>query len=257
MDTASTGLRISEVADRTGFSGPTLRYYEQIDLLPPPKRTDSGYRVYTDRDVARLQFIARAKTLGCSLDEIRDLVTVWADDHCSPIQHQLRSLVGAKLRESQTRIAEQTAFATELQAAATQLAREPIEGACDDTCACAPADVLGDLTDPVGVELGQRPPDGGSPIVCTLGGADMPERISDWRAILTTVAVREPLDGGVRMIFEPNASISEIARLAAAENECCTFFSFAITIDHRGMALEVTAPPDGAEVLTAAFGSAA
>ncbi len=83
MDTTSTGLRISDVADRTGFSGPTLRYYEQIGLLPPPERTDAGYRIYTARDIDRLRFIARAKTLGCSLDEIGDLLTVWDEDRWS------------------------------------------------------------------------------------------------------------------------------------------------------------------------------
>ena len=71
MTSTATGLRISEVSERTGFSGPTLRYYEQIGLLPAPERTGAGYRVYGDRDVARLDFIARAKRLGCSLDEIR------------------------------------------------------------------------------------------------------------------------------------------------------------------------------------------
>lgn len=257
MDTTSTGLRISEVTDRTGFSGPTLRYYEQIGLLPPPERTGAGYRMYTGRDVDRLQFIARAKTLGCSLDEIRDLVTVWADDRCGPVQHQLRSLVGAKLRESQARIAEQMAFTTELQAAAAQLAREPIDGACDDSCACASAADVGDRTAPVGVVIGERSPQKGEPIVCMLGGGDMSQRIDDWQNLLAHVATRAPLDSGIRMVFGPGVPVSEIARLAAAENECCTFFSFALTIDQRGTALEVTAPPDGVEVLVAAFGSAA
>ena len=257
MDTTPTGLRISEVTDRTGFTAPTLRYYEKIGLLSPPSRTDAGYRMYTDRDVDRLQFIARAKTLGCSLDEIRDLVTVWADDHCGPVQHQLRSLVGAKLRESQARIAEQMAFTTELQAAAAQLAGEPVDGACDETCACASAGDVGDPTSPVGVVLGERSTQEGPPIVCTLGGGDMSRRINDWQDLLAHVAERKPLDSGIRMVFGPAAPIPEIARLAAAENQCCTFFSFALTIDHRGTALEVTAPPDGVEVLTAAFGNAA
>lgn len=257
MDTTSTGLRISEVTDRTGFSGPTLRYYEQIGLLPPLDRTDAGYRMYTERDIDRLQFIARAKTLGCSLDEIRDLVTVWADDRCGPVQHQLRSLVGAKLRESQARIAEQMAFTTELQAAAAQLAGEPIDGECDDTCACASAADVGGPTAPVGIVLGDRSTSEGPPIVCTLSGGEMSQRIDDWQNLLAHVARREPLDGGIRMVFGPGAPVSEIARLAAAENECCTFFSFVLTIDQRGTALEVTAPPDGVEVLTAAFGGAA
>lgn len=79
----TAGLHISEVAQRTGFSGPTLRYYEDIGLLPAPDRTPAGYRIYRDRDVARLDFIARAKRLGCSLDEIQGLVEAWDQDRCA------------------------------------------------------------------------------------------------------------------------------------------------------------------------------
>jgi hypothetical protein len=56
-------------------------------------------------------------------------------------------------------------------------------------------------------------------------------------------------------VFNNDPPLSEIARLAAAEYGCCPFLAFALTVDERGIALEVTAPPDGAEVLTAAFGS--
>lgn len=68
-------MRIKEVAERTGFSAPTLRYYEEIGLLPAPTRTAAGYRTYDEATVERLAFIARAKWLGCSLDEIADLTT--------------------------------------------------------------------------------------------------------------------------------------------------------------------------------------
>jgi DNA-binding transcriptional MerR regulator len=49
-------LRIAEVADRSGFSPATLRYYEQLDLLPPPRRTATGYRAYDESVLARLAF---------------------------------------------------------------------------------------------------------------------------------------------------------------------------------------------------------
>ena len=51
-------MRIAEVADRSGFSAPTLRYYEQVDLLPAPRRTAAGYRAYDESVLARLAFIA-------------------------------------------------------------------------------------------------------------------------------------------------------------------------------------------------------
>jgi MerR family copper efflux transcriptional regulator len=256
MATAADGLRISEVVERTGFTGPTLRYYEEIGLLPPPGRTSAGYRIYGERDVARLLFIGRAKRLGCTLDEIRGLAEAWDDDRCGPVQHRLRSLVGAKLIEAQASIAELMTFTADLQATAAELAGEPVDGPCDDTCAClATADA--DQHHPVAVALGRQPAGEDVPIVCSLDGAGTTQRLADWQAVTEQVTRREPLAGGVRLVFGPDAPLDEIARLAAAEHECCPFFSFALTVDGRGTALEVTAPPGGADVLTAAFGSAA
>jgi MerR family copper efflux transcriptional regulator len=254
MSIDRSDLRISEVTARTGFSGPTLRYYEDIGLLPAPARTGAGYRSYSQRDVDRLTFIARAKRLGCSLDEIRVLAEAWDQDRCGPVQHQLRSLVGAKVVESQTQMVELMEFIAALRAAAAQLAEQPVEGACDDSCACLapPQQASGE---PVGVALG-RPVDGSTPIACTLGAGDMSERLGDWEAALATVVARTPLEGGVRLVFGPDAPIRDLARLVVAEQACCTFFAFAITVDQRGVALEVTSPPDGAEILDSAFGTA-
>ena len=71
------GYRIQEVSQRSGFSAATLRYYEGIGLVPPVGRTPAGYRVYDDTTLARLAFVARAKQLGCTLDEISELNTAW------------------------------------------------------------------------------------------------------------------------------------------------------------------------------------
>src|SRR5215210_4878236 len=67
-------MRIAEVAARSGFSTATLRYYEQLDLLPSPPRTAAGHRAYGEPVLASLAFISRAKMLGCSLEEIADLM---------------------------------------------------------------------------------------------------------------------------------------------------------------------------------------
>lgn len=251
--TATAGLRISEVAQRTGFTGPTLRYYEEIGLLPAPDRTPAGYRVYGDRDVARLDFIARAKRLGCSLEEIQGLVEAWDEDRCAPVQHQLRSLVGRKLVDSQRQIAELLAFTAELQATAAQLATEPVDGACGAGCACISAEAADGGAVPVQLGVGSVADDT-VPIACSLNGGDMAERMADWQGVTGQVVRREPLTGGVRLVFGPEAPLGEIARLAAAEYECCPFFGFALTVDGRGTALEVTAPPDGAELVAAACG---
>ena len=128
--------RIAEVAERTGFSPPTLRYYEGIGLLPPAERTRAGYRVYDDRAIERLTFIARAKQLGCTLEEITDLADAWGSNECAPIKHRLRELVATKLADTEARIAELTAFAKELRATAKTLESAPLDGPCDDTCGC-------------------------------------------------------------------------------------------------------------------------
>lgn len=128
--------RIAEVADRTGFSTPTLRYYEEIGLLPPAERTAAGYRVYDDRAVARLRFVARAKQLGCSLEEITDLAEAWDRDDCAPVQHRLRGLVADKLVEVEARLAELQALQTDLRRAAKVLASASLDGPCSESCGC-------------------------------------------------------------------------------------------------------------------------
>ena len=128
--------RIAEVAERTGFSTPTLRYYEDIGLLPPAERTPAGYRLYDERAIERLTFIARAKQLGCTLEEITDLAEAWDSNECAPIKHRLRTLVAAKLADTEARIAELATFADELRATAKTLESAPLDGPCDDTCGC-------------------------------------------------------------------------------------------------------------------------
>ena len=60
----------------------------------------AGYRLYDDRSIERLTFIARAKQLGCTLEEITDLGDAWDTNECAPIKHRLRALVAAKLADT-------------------------------------------------------------------------------------------------------------------------------------------------------------
>ncbi len=67
-------LRIGELAAEFGLNPKTIRYYEQIGLLPAPRRTPSGYRLYDDSDRQRLWFIGKAKAIGLTLEEIREIL---------------------------------------------------------------------------------------------------------------------------------------------------------------------------------------
>lgn len=127
---------IGEVADRTGFSASALRYYEDIGLVEPAARTDAGYRLYDDMAFTRLAFIGRAKQLGCTLEEITDLVGIWDGERCGPVQRQFHELVTTKLAEADHQIAELTALRDQLQDAAAQLSEPAPDGPCDETCAC-------------------------------------------------------------------------------------------------------------------------
>jgi DNA-binding transcriptional MerR regulator len=250
-------LKIKEVADASGFTAATLRYYEQIGLLPETSRSQAGYRMYDERTLDRLAFIARAKQLGCSLDEITGLTTAWDGGQCGPIQDQLRRLVAGKIAAAQNQIAELVTFAAELQQAATALERHRPDGACDSECGCVSDP---DDTEPVGpttraVGLSAKPVAGEPAIACTLAAGSMKGRIADWQSLLAHAERREPIDSGVRSVFAPSVPIGDLMRLVAAEQDCCQFFRFAITVDTRGVALEVRAPGDALEIVESMFGT--
>ena len=72
-------MKISDAAAASGCHLETIRYYERIGLMPRPERTDSGYRVYREKEVDRLRFISRGRELGFSLEEIRSLLLLEHD----------------------------------------------------------------------------------------------------------------------------------------------------------------------------------
>jgi DNA-binding transcriptional MerR regulator len=244
--------RISEVAARTGFSATTLRYYEDIGLVVPAGRTGAGYRVYDDASLERLAFVARAKRLGLSLEDVRSLVTLLDEEECAPVQRHLTELVGAKLAETRTRIAELLALAAQLQAMADRLAGAPPHaGPCGDDCSCA---IDAGAGEPVAVRIGRSDDPA---VVCTLEPAAMPGRVEDWQRLLATASGREPIDGGVRVRFPATdpAFAAEVAALAAAEQGCCAFYRFAVVIDGDGsICLDVRSPDSAAAVTAALFG---
>lgn len=71
------GMRIGAVAKQSNVGIETIRYYERQGLLAQPERRPSGYRQYDESVLARLQFIRRAKQLGFTLSEIKELLGLW------------------------------------------------------------------------------------------------------------------------------------------------------------------------------------
>jgi DNA-binding transcriptional MerR regulator len=245
---------IGEVADRTGFSASALRYYEGIGLLAPASRTDAGYRLYDDHTVAQLAFIARAKQLGCSLEEITDLMSIWDGDRCGPVQRRFHELITEKLRTAKLQVVELTAFAAQLEVAAEQLSGEPLDGPCGDDCACLTAAPAASATAPV--VFVSQPAD--VPIACTIEPASLGDRLTEWQTVLDHARDRDATDdGALRIGFDAGVDVGRLAALVAAEQRCCAFFAFALTVDHRGLALEVRAPRDAAGIVDELFGRAA
>lgn len=72
-------MQIGEAARATGVSAKMIRHYEAIGLIPSADRRSSNYRDYDVQDLHRLGFVRRARDLGFSIDEIRDLLKLWAD----------------------------------------------------------------------------------------------------------------------------------------------------------------------------------
>jgi MerR family transcriptional regulator, copper efflux regulator len=72
-------VQIGQVAERTGLSLRTIRWYEEEGLVVPTSRTEGGFRLYSEDDVARLEVIKRMKPLGFALEEMRELLTLLAD----------------------------------------------------------------------------------------------------------------------------------------------------------------------------------
>jgi DNA-binding transcriptional MerR regulator len=254
----STTYRIAEASQRSGFPPSTLRYYEDIGLLPAPARTGAGYRTYDDEALVRLAFISRAKQLGCSLDETTELLAAWAGERCTPVKSRLRQLLADKVASAQQQIVQMTTLTADLQRAAAALDHHTPDGPCDETCGCtstAGGTIPVPLTARPEGEAGTEAEMG--PIACTLDPAAMPGRLADWQEVLGFVTGREAVEGGIRLQLSADTPLGEVTRLAAAEQGCCTFFSFSLTLDSRGPALEVRAPAHAQELVTAVFGTGA
>jgi Cu(I)-responsive transcriptional regulator len=105
-------LSIGELAKQTHTKVETIRYYERIGLLPEPARTAGNYRSYDDVQLGRLSFVRRARDLGFSLDQVRELLDLadQRDRSCEAVD----TIARQHLVEVERKIADLTALRDEL-----------------------------------------------------------------------------------------------------------------------------------------------
>lgn len=113
-DALQQGLHnIGQAAQLSGVSAKMIRHYEGIGLIPEAGRTFAGYRIYSDDDVHRLEFIKRARVLGFSIVQIKHLLGLWSDR--SRASADVKKLAQAHADELAGKIAEMQAMQRTLQ----------------------------------------------------------------------------------------------------------------------------------------------
>jgi len=128
-------LTIGDMARRTGVKVPTIRYYEQIGLLPEPPRTEGGQRRYGEEELKRLNFIRHARDLAFDVEDIRQLLAL--TDTPQRSCHEADSIALRHLDEIEARI-------RRLQSLRDELRRMVEECGHGRICECRIVEVIGD-----------------------------------------------------------------------------------------------------------------
>ncbi len=109
----SRQLFIGELARQIGINPKTIRYYEEINLLPESKRIENNYRVYSNDTVQRLNFIKKAQCLGFTLRQIKEILTL-RDDGVKPCNH-VQELLTQRIIDIDQKLSELTSLRRELK----------------------------------------------------------------------------------------------------------------------------------------------
>jgi DNA-binding transcriptional MerR regulator len=124
-------MRIGDLASRVGVNPKTVRYYEEIGVMPPPERRPSGHRLYGGEDLERMAFIRSAQRLGITLDEIREILAL-RERGSRPCAY-VRDVLRREVADIEQRIADMARLRddlVELERAADELE----DGAPSSTC---------------------------------------------------------------------------------------------------------------------------
>ena len=131
-------LKIGQLAKLAGCTVKAVRFYEARGLLPRPARSPSGYRLYVERDLKRLQFIQRAKLIGLPLAKIGELVLHLSEEECAcpTIRPHLEQLVREQLKDVGVRLDQMSLLKEELEGFLAKM-RRARRGLPEELCACA------------------------------------------------------------------------------------------------------------------------
>jgi DNA-binding transcriptional MerR regulator len=127
-------MQIKELSEITGVPAKSIRYYEEVGVLPSPKRLPNGYRVYDESDVARLKLVGGARRLDLSLDDVTEIIAM-RDRREAPCRTVLE-LMREKADEIAARIAELQRLESELRELHTLGLTFPTDDVDGKNCVC-------------------------------------------------------------------------------------------------------------------------
>ncbi len=137
---ASHVMNIGQASAASGVSAKMIRYYESVSLIRPAGRTAAGYRRYDESDIRTLRFLKRARGLGFSVEQMRDLLALWRDEGRSKAEVMELALSHAEALEAKAREINEITTALRDLARRCQINDEP---------GCIIIDELADIPHPV------------------------------------------------------------------------------------------------------------